>query len=205
MKTVISFNFYEQKKIYLLIISLCVPYLFSACALVLTGTAAKVITVTKEDRTIGEFVDDALIKTIIKNTYFDQSGNLFFNVDVEVSQGRVLLTGTVDNMDLKIEATRIAWGVEDVKTVINELQISNSDNIFNFADDLVISTKVSGRLILEEEVNSLNYNIETVNKVVYIIGIANNDDEQKKVIDIASDVYGVEGVIDYITIKAPLN
>ena len=195
----------SKKKIYLLIIFLCVPYLFSACAQVLTGTAAKVITVTKEDRTIGEFVDDALIKTIIKNTYFDQSGNLFFNVDVEVSQGRVLLTGTVDNMDLKIEATRIAWGVEDVKTVINELQISNTDNIFNFADDLVISTKVSGRLILEEEVNSLNYNIETVNKVVYIIGIANNDDEQKKVIDIASDVYGVEGVIDYITIKAPLN
>ena len=195
----------SKKKIYLLIIFLCVPYLFSACAQVLTGTAAKVITVTKEDRTIGEFVDDALIKTIIKNTYFDQSGNLFFNVDVEVSQGRVLLTGTVENMDLKIEATRIAWGVEDVKTVINELQISNSDNIFNFADDLVISTKVSGRLILEEEVNSLNYNIETVNKVVYIIGIADNDDEQKKVIDIASDVYGVEGVIDYITIKAPLN
>ena len=195
----------SKKKIYLLIIFLCFPYLFSACAQVLTGTAAKVITVTKEDRTIGEFVDDALIKTIIKNTYFDQSGNLFFNVDVEVSQGRVLLTGTVDNMDLKIEATRIAWGVEDVKTVINELQISNSDNIFNFADDLVISTKVSGRLILEEEVNSLNYNIETVNKVVYIIGIANNDDEQKKVIDIASEVYGVEGVIDYITIKAPLN
>ena len=195
----------SKKKIYLLIIFLCVPYLFSACAQVLTGTAAKVITVTKEDRTIGEFVDDALIKTVIKNTYFDQSGNLFFNVDVEVSQGRVLLTGTVENMDLKIEATRIAWGVEDVKTVINELQISNSDNIFNFADDLVISTKVSGRLILEEEVNSLNYNIETVNKVVYIIGIANSDDEQKKVIDIASDVYGVEGVIDYITIKTPLN
>ena len=195
----------SKKKIYLLIIFLCVPYLFSACAQVLTGTAAKVITVAKEDRTIGEFVDDALIKTIIKNTYFDQSGNLFFNVDVEVSQGRVLLTGTVDNMDLKIEATRIAWGVEDVKTVINELQISNSDNIFNFADDLVISTKVSGRLILEEEVNSLNYNIETVNKVVYIIGIADNDDEQKKVIDIANDVYGVEGVIDYITIKTPLN
>ena len=190
----------SKKKIYLLIIFLCVPYLFSACAQVLTGTAAKVITVAKEDRTIGEFIDDALIKTVIKNTYFDQSGNLFFNVDVEVSQGRVLLTGTVENMDLKIEATRIAWGVEDVKTVINEIQISNSDNIFNFADDLVISTKVSGRLILEEEVNSLNYNIETVNKVVYIIGIANSDDEQKKVIDIASDVYGVEGVIDYITI-----
>ena len=172
---------------------------------VATGVATKAVTVSNSDRSIGEFVDDVLIKTVLKNYYFDQSEKIFFNVDVEVSQGRVLLTGTVENMDLKIEATRIAWGVEDVKTVINELQISNSDNIFNFADDLVISTKVSGRLILEEEVNSLNYNIETVNKVVYIIGIANNDDEQKKVIDIASEVYGVEGVIDYITIKAPLN
>ena len=52
-------------------------------------------------------MDDAIIKTVIKNTYFDQSENLFFNIDVEVSQGRVLLTGTVENIDLKIEATSV--------------------------------------------------------------------------------------------------
>ena len=140
----------------------------------MTGTAVKVATVSQEERSIGEFVDDAIIKTVIKNTYFDQSENLFFNIDVEVSQGRVLLTGTVENIDLKIEATRIAWGVNGVKTVINEIQISNSDSILNFADDLVISTKILGKLMLEEEINSLNYNIETVNKLVYIIGIARN-------------------------------
>ena len=142
------------------------------CAQVVTGTAVKVATVSQEERSIGEFVDDAIIKTVIKNTYFDQSENLFFNIDVEVSQGRVLLTGTVENIDLKIEATRIAWGANGVKTVINEIQISNSDSILNFADDLVISTKILGKLMLEEEINSLNYNIETVNKLVYIIGIA---------------------------------
>ena len=192
-----------QRKIILnfVLIPLLVFHL-SSCAQVVTGTAVKVATVSQEERSIGEFVDDAIIKTVIKNTYFDQSENLFFNIDVEVSQGRVLLTGTVENIDLKIEATRIAWGVDGVKTVINEIQISNTDSILNFADDLVISTKILGKLMLEEEINSLNYNIETVNKLVYIIGIARTEKERELVISIARDGYGVEEVIDYINIKS---
>lgn len=183
--------------IYIILISIWI----TNCAQVATGTAVKMVTVNQEDRSIGEFVDDTIIKTLIKNTYFDQNEKLFFNIDVEVSQGRVLLTGTIENIDLKIEATRIAWGVKGVQTVINEIQISNSDNIINFADDLVISTKVKGKLILNENVNSLNYSIETVNKLVYIIGIAGSDDERDLVINIAREVYGVEEVIDYISIK----
>jgi osmotically-inducible protein OsmY len=186
----------------LIVIVITVFSLFlSSCAQIATGTAAKVVTVSKEERSIGEFVDDAIIKTVIKNSYFDQNEKLFFNIDVEVSQGRVLLTGTVENIDLRIEATRIAWAAKGVETVINEIQIRNSDNIINFADDLVISTKILGKLILEENVNSLNFNIETVNKVVYIIGIARNVNEKDKVIEIANEVFGVDEVIDYISIK----
>ena len=183
--------------IYIILLSI----LLTHCAQVVTGTAVKVATVNQEDRSIGEFVDDTIIKTLIKNTYFNQSEKIFFNIDVEVSQGRVLLTGTIENIDLKIEATRIAWGVKGVQTVINEIQISNSNNIINFADDLVISTKVKGKLILNENINSLNYSIETVNKLVYIIGIAGSEDERDLVINIAREVYGVEEVIDYISIK----
>ena len=180
---------------------LIILFLFSNCAQLVTGTAAKVVTVSKEERSIGEFVDDAIIKAVIKNSYFDQNEDIFFNVDVEVSQGRVLLTGTVTNIDLRIEATRMAWGAKGVKTVINEIQVSNSDSILNFADDLVISTKVIGKLMLDENVNSLNFNVETVNKVVYIIGIARLEKEKNQVIDLASQVYGVEQVVDYISIK----
>ena len=189
------------KFVYTLVYIILSSILIAHCAQVATGTAVKVVTVNQEDRSIGEFVDDTIIKTLIKNTYFDQNEKLFFNIDVEVSQGRVLLTGTIENIDLKIEATRIAWGVKGVQTVINEIQISNSDNIINFADDLVISTKVKGKLILNENVNSLNYSIETVNKLVYIIGIAGSEDERDLVINIARGVYGVEEVIDYISIK----
>ena len=189
------------KYLFTLIYAALTFILLTNCAQVATGTAVKIVTVNQEDRSIGEFVDDAIIKTVIKNSYFDQNEKLFFNIDVEVSQARVLLTGTVENIDLKIEATRIAWGVKGVKTVINEIQISNSDNIINFADDLVISTKVKGKLILDENINSLNYSIETVNKMVYIIGIAKSENERNLVINVAKGVYGVEEVIDYISIK----
>ena len=167
-----------------------------------TGVAAKAVVVSKSDQSFGDYVDDALIKTIIKNSYFDQNEQIFFNVDVEVSQGRVLLTGTVKNIDLRIEATRIAWGVNGVETVINEIQINESDSILNFADDLVISTKVMAKIMLDEDVNSLNYNIETVNKIVYIIGISGTSDEKQKVIDLSKEVFGVEEVVDYITINS---
>ena len=190
-------------KLIILSISLLFMLILTNCSIpVATGVATKAVTVSNSDRSIGEYVDDVLIKAILKNSYFDQSEKIFFNVDVEVSQGRVLLTGTVDNIDLRIEATRIAWGVKGVQTVINEIQISESDNILNFADDLVISTKVYAKLMLDEEVNSLNYNIETVNKVVYIIGISSSSDEKKKAIDLTKEVFGVEEVVEYITIKS---
>ena len=190
-------------KLTILSIFLLFTLILTNCSIpVATGVASKAVTVSNSDRSIGEYVDDVLIKAILKNSYFDQSEKIFFNVDVEVSQGRVLLTGTVDNIDLRIEATRIAWGVKGVQTVINEIQISESDNILNFADDLVISTKVYAKLMLDEEVNSLNYNIETVNKVVYIIGISSSSDEKKKAIDLTKEVFGVEEVVEYITIKS---
>ena len=81
------------------ILTLILLFLSNCSLPVATGVAVKGVTVSNSDRSIGEFVDDVLIKTVLKNSYFDQSEKIFFNVDVEVSQGRVLLTGTVDNID----------------------------------------------------------------------------------------------------------
>ena len=176
-------------------------FLFSHCTPQLAvGTASTAIVVSKEERTLGEYVDDTLIKAQIKNLYFDTNENIFFNVDVEVTQGRVLLTGTVDNSDLRIEATRMAWGISGVQIVINELQISNDDNILSFADDLLISTQIKGRLLINSELPYINYTVETVNGVVYLIGIARSEEERQSVIDLSREVYGVVDVIDYINI-----
>ena len=178
-------------------------FLFSHCTpQIAVGTASTAIAVAKEERTLGEFIDDTLIKTQIKNLYFDTNENIFFNVDVEVTQGRVLLTGTLDNSDLRIEATRMAWGINGVQTVINELQISNDDSILNFADDLVISAKIKAKLLINSELPYLNYTVETVNGIVYLIGIARSEGERQAVIDLSNEIYGVVDVIDYIEIKS---
>lgn len=182
---------------------LLILFLFSNCTpQIAVGTATTAIAVAKEERTLGEVIDDTLIKTQIKNIYFDTDESIFFSVDVEVSQGRVLLTGTVENSDLRIEATKLAWGIDGVKTVINELQISSDENILDFADDLVISGKIMARLVLNPDLEYLNYSVETVNGIVYLIGIARSEEERMSLIELSKQVYGVVDVIDYIVVKS---
>ena len=181
--------------------SLSLLLIYTGCAQVAIGGISKSLLVSKEDRTYGTFIDDAVIAARLKNLYFDQNEKIFFNVDVEVIEGRVLLTGTVETSDIRIEATKLAWGINDVVTVINEIQISDNDSILDYADDLVITTKINAKLLINKEINNLNYNIDTVNKIVYVIGIAQDKNELANVIDIINSVYGVEEVINYVRLK----
>ena len=122
-----------------IICSLSLLLVYAGCAQVAVGGISKSVLIAKEERTVGTFIDDSIIGARLKNLYFNQNEKIFFNVDVEVNEGRVLLTGTVETSDLRIEATRRAWGIDGVTSVLNELQISNSDSILDYADDLVIS------------------------------------------------------------------
>lgn len=182
-------------------LSLSLLIIYTGCAQVAVGGISKSVLVAKEERTVGTFIDDSIIAAKLKNLYFNQNEKIFFNVDVEVNEGRVLLTGTVETSDIRIEATKLAWGVNDVATVINEIQISDNDNILDYADDLVITTKINAKLLLKKEINNLNYNIDTVNKIVYVIGIAQNKNELESVIDIIDSVYGVKEIINYVRLK----
>ena len=185
-------------------VSFILLFLLSACAQAVVGSVSKSVLVSKEERSVGTFIDDTVIIAKLKNIYFSQNEKIFFNVDIEVSEGRVLLTGTVESSNIRIEATRLAWGVDQVQTVINEIQISNTDSILDFADDLVITTKIKAKLLLDKNINNLNFSIDTVNRVVYVIGIAQNHNELDKVIEIINGVYGVEEVINYVRLKEEL-
>ena len=185
-------------------VSFILLFLLSACAQAVVGSVSKSVLVSKEERSVGTFIDDTVIIAKLKNIYFSQNEKIFFNVDIEVSEGRVLLTGTVESSDIRIEATRLAWGVDQVQTVINEIQISNTDSILDFADDLVITTKIKAKLLLDKNINNLNFSIDTVNRVVYVIGIAQNNNELDRVIEIINGVYGVEEVINYVRLKEKL-
>jgi osmotically-inducible protein OsmY len=112
-----------------------------------------------------------------------------------------MLTGIVEQIDERIEATKLAWGIKGVNEVINEIQISNDEGILDYADDLVMKTKINAKLLLEKNILNLNYSVEVVNGIVYLIGIAQDQKELDAVTEISKNTYGVISVISYVRLK----
>jgi hypothetical protein len=121
-------------------------------------------------------------------------------VHVSVSEGRVLLTGAVVKDETKEEAAQLAWKASGVREVINELQVG-SNGITDYARDSWISTSIRSRLLVEKNVRSVNYNIEAVNGVVYLLGIAQDKTELDKVTYIASTTKYVKQVVSHVIMR----
>ena len=173
----------------------------SGCQSAYMATVTQAVLIEKEERSFNNFVEDTIIVAQLKNAYFSNNEKIFFNVSVEVTEGRVLLTGSVEQIDERIEATKLAWGIEGVNEVINEIQISNDEGILDYADDLIMKTKINAKLLLDKDILNLNYSVEVVNSVVYLIGIAQSQKELDSVINISESTYGVQNVINYVRLK----
>ncbi|MCH2039004.1 MAG: BON domain-containing protein [Rickettsiales bacterium] len=178
----------------------------NSCAPVVLGAGGVTAGVVGlQERTAGEAVDDTVIWTRIKNLYIQNDVNkLATRVSVEVTQGRVILTGNVPNPDARVEAVRLAWQVPGVTKVINEIQILNQQTIKSRAQDTWITTQVKSKLLLNKDIESINYSVDTVNQVVYLMGNAQNDNELKQATNIASTVKGVKRVVSHVQIKPKL-
>jgi len=173
----------------------------SGCQSAYMATMTQAVLIDKEERSFNNFVEDTIIVAQLKNAYFSNNEKIFFNVSVEVTEGRVLLTGSVEQIDERIEATKLAWGIEGVNEVINEIQISNDEGILDYADDLIMKTKINAKLLLNKDILNLNYSVEVVNGIVYLIGIAQSQEELDSVINISESTYGVQNVINYVRLK----
>lgn len=206
MKYALSINKgMKNLNIFKLFVVICFSFFISGCQTAFITGSSKLILVDKEERSFTNFVEDAIILAQLKNVYFSNNEKIFFNVSVEVIEGRVLLTGAVEQTDERIEATKLAWGIEGVNEVINEIQISNDEGILDYADDLIMKTKINAKLLLEKSILNLNYSVEVVNGIVYVIGIAQNQEELNSVINICQGTYGVKNVINYVRLKEKFN
>ena len=186
---------------YKLTVAFLFLFIISGCQTAYMTGISKAVLIDKEERSFNNYVEDTIILAQLKNEYFSNNENIFFQVSVDVIEGRVMLTGIVEQIDERIEATKLAWGIKGVNEVINEIQISNDEDILDYADDLVMKTKINAKLLLEKSILSLNYSIEVVNGVVYLIGIAQNQKELDAVIEISKKTYGVTSVISYVRLK----
>ena len=188
-------------RFYLVIASLL---LLSGCGVIGTTVAAigKGVQVGNQSRTAGTAVDDITMETTINHRFFRADLNdLFKNVDVDVIEGRVFLTGNVNLHATMLRAVDIAWEVRNVREVINEIQVENTSNVVDAAQDIWIELQIEGELLVTKGIISPNYNVECVNGIVTLMGIAQNDVELRKVADITSRTAGVKQVVSHVIMQ----
>ena len=153
-----------------------------------------------EERGFSTSVSDDAIWLDINRRLLDHDGALFEAVMLQVHEGRVLLSGEVPTQDARMEAVKIAWQPDGVNEVINELTVTTPGR--NEWRDFWIAEKIDGKLLFDRKIRSINYSVEAVDGVVYLIGIAQNEDELQRVIDHCRDVAYVRRIVSYVRIKS---
>ena len=170
-------------------------------ASILASSGATTMVVAEGERSLGDVVDDATIKLNISAKFIQSDNGLFININSNVIQGRILLTGLVDTQEIRIEAVKIVWEVKGVKEVINEIEIGNKTTIKEYANDLWINTQVKGLAAKTIGLRALSYNFETIRGKVYIAGITSRPDQLQSIIEGTRTIKGVKEIVNYVIIN----
>lgn len=154
-----------------------------------------------EERPLSAALDDFNTKTELNARLLAESAALFANVSTTVIEGRVHLSGTVPTNEDRMKATRLAWATPNVKEVVNDVEVTNETDVFDAARDTWISTRVRGAILADGSIRDVNYTIDTQNRVVYVLGIAQDQRELDRVLDHARSVADVRRVVNYALVK----
>lgn len=185
MKTKIAKFFY---------LILVVVFLDSCAAINVTSSSVK-------EKGIKEAMSDGMIDAAVNKELINHDINMFLNVEIEVVEGRVLLTGSVKKAKYRMDAIKLAWKVLGVREVINEIEVTNKGGIIRYLNDVKIKTQIRYKIIADKKIRSINYNFESVNGTLYVIGIAQNKKELKRVVKHSNDIKGVIKVVSHVMMK----
>ena len=184
-----------------LLINACVPVIgVSTVSMIKTS-----VEVADDPRTLGRIVDDKVIekKFLFKISQINEK--YLLKINANSIDGRFILKGNVDTIDEKIKMTKIAWETGGVRSVENIIKVNDQSSLTDKAKDLLITSQFKVALIAHNEVKSNNFSFTTINKNLYIFGIARTEEERKIVINEAKSVQGVKEVIPSIFLKADLS
>ena len=186
--------------ILLLFPSLLTIYSCSPAGILASGGGTAMV-VAEGDKSLGTVVDDATIKVNLAAKFLSAGNNLFVNINTTVLDGRVLLTGLVENQEIRIEAVRLVWEVEGIKEVINEIEIGNRDSIKDYANDVWITTQARAIATKTIGFRAIAYNFETINGKIYIAGITSRPEQLDSVIEALKVIKGVKEIVNYVVVK----
>ena len=178
--------------------------LVSSCVNKNFTTFGRGVTVGFDPRTVGMQIDDTIMqKNLVARLTLAQS-RYFLSIQAEVIDGRIFLTGKVDEPEEKIKITKLAWETKGVRSVKNAISIKGQSSFKSTAKDILITSQLRTAMIISKKIKSGNYTLETINKKIYIFVIAMDQDEKKKVLEEAEKIYYVDEVIPTIYLVSDL-
>ncbi len=197
----IAFHLHPLRTGVLLLLAALAP--LGGCAPIVVGGAAVGATVAAQDRPVRTAIADSAIQASINRKFIEFDVKVFQRVDIEVVEGKVLLTGIVPDPQNRIDAARLAWQANGVAEVINEIEVKDTSTLSDAARDSWITTKLRSAILFDKEIKSINYTIDTVNRTVYLMGIAQNQGELDRVVAHARQIDYVRRVVPYVRINSP--
>ena len=163
------------------------------------------VNITFDPRTIGMQIDDTIMQKNLSARLALADKKYFLSIQSEVLDGRIFLSGKVDEPEEKIKITKMAWETNGVRAVKNTITIKGQSNFKSTAKDILITSQLRTALIFNKKTKARNYTLETVNKKIYIFGIAMDAEEKKEVINEANKIYDVEEIIPSIYLASELS
>ena len=183
-------------KFYLLIVSLLI---FSGCVGVSSkGIFGTGVSVAFDPRSVGTQIDDSIMQKNLSARIVLLNKDYFISVKSKVLDGRIFLTGKVDNPEEKLKLTKLAWETKGARSVRNDIKIKEEFNFKQSAKDILITSQMRSALIFNKKIKATNYQIDTYKKKIYLYGIALNSEEKKEVLKEAEEILDVEGIISSI-------
>ena len=185
------------------IISILIILLLTSCSSV--GRFGAGVDITFDPRTIGMQIDDTIMQKSLSARLALVDKKYFISIQSEVLDGRIFLSGKVDEPEEKIKITKLAWETKGVRAVKNAISIKGQSNFKSTAKDVLITSQLRTALIFNKKTKARNYTLETINKNIYIFGIAMDEEEKKEVINEANKIYDVDEIFPSIYLATELS
>ena len=185
------------------IFSILLIFLLVSCSSVSRFGAG--VDITFDPRTIGMQIDDTIMQKNLSARLALTNKKYFLSIQSEVLDGVIFLSGKVEEPEEKIKITKMAWETKGVRAVKNAITIKGQSNFKSTAKDILITSQLRTALIFNKKTKSRNYTLETINKNIYIFGIAMDAEEKKEVMNEANKIYDVKEIIPSIYLATELS
>ena len=173
--------------------------IFSSCVgYSSTGVLGTGVSIALDPRSLGTQIDDSIMQQNLRAKLLSADKSYIISVKTKILDGRIFLTGKVSSVEDKLKITKLAWEIKGARSVKNDLRIKEEFNFKRSAKDLLLTSQLRAALIANKKVKSVNYNIDSYKKKIYIYGIAQNDTEREEVTREAKQILDVEDVITSI-------